>query len=264
MRSRKTIAVKALGLLLLPGCMSVYLGEVPTPTMTPTLEPLTPTASPLPPSFPPETGTPGPEPTPSPTPTGTPLPITDEDQDGWPFLLDCNDTQASVHPGAEDLCGDGLDSDCTDGDPVCPCLPEETLIGRLELSGMPGNPGQPLTPLDNPPYGYDSDIPLVIDASLDSICDQTVTLSSLDGCYVRLFVFPDPRALSPEPIRVDPEVCPDMPGTWDVRTGASLDYRFTWDWRSLSGDIVEDESVYVIRAEWPNGQALETQVYLRD
>ncbi len=33
--------------------------------------------------------------------------------------LDCDDTDASTHPGALDICGDGVDSDCAGGDPEC-------------------------------------------------------------------------------------------------------------------------------------------------
>ena len=32
---------------------------------------------------------------------------------------DCNDNNASVHPGATEVCGDGLDNDCTGGDLSC-------------------------------------------------------------------------------------------------------------------------------------------------
>ncbi len=33
--------------------------------------------------------------------------------------LDCNDLDASIHPGALDVCGDGVDNDCTGGDAEC-------------------------------------------------------------------------------------------------------------------------------------------------
>ncbi|MCA9608845.1 MAG: N-acetylmuramoyl-L-alanine amidase, partial [Myxococcales bacterium] len=36
----------------------------------------------------------------------------DEDGDGSPADVDCDDADASVHPGATDLCGDGVDADC--------------------------------------------------------------------------------------------------------------------------------------------------------
>lgn len=36
----------------------------------------------------------------------------DVDGDGWPASADCDDTDPSVHPGATDACGDGVDNDC--------------------------------------------------------------------------------------------------------------------------------------------------------
>jgi PGF-pre-PGF domain-containing protein len=32
---------------------------------------------------------------------------------------DCNDNNANVHPGAAEVCGDGIDNDCSNGDAVC-------------------------------------------------------------------------------------------------------------------------------------------------
>lgn len=54
---------------------------------------------------------------------------TDEDSDGFPGTgagcdptdpeYDCNDSRASVNPGATEVCGNGFDDDCHDGDLPC-------------------------------------------------------------------------------------------------------------------------------------------------
>lgn len=44
----------------------------------------------------------------------------DDDGDGYSELAgDCNDNNKFVHPGATEICGDGVDNDCVDGDALC-------------------------------------------------------------------------------------------------------------------------------------------------
>jgi hypothetical protein len=46
---------------------------------------------------------------------------TDDDGDGITENQgDCNDADASVYPGADEICGDGIDQDCSGGDMLCP------------------------------------------------------------------------------------------------------------------------------------------------
>ena len=47
-----------------------------------------------------------------------PQPV-DADRDGSVLPDDCDDALASVHPGAEEVCGDGVDQDCDGNDLVC-------------------------------------------------------------------------------------------------------------------------------------------------
>jgi hypothetical protein len=46
----------------------------------------------------------------------------DDDHDGFPADVDCNDHAASVHPGAVDTPGDGVDQDCSGGDVPLPIV----------------------------------------------------------------------------------------------------------------------------------------------
>ena len=45
------------------------------------------------------------------------VPFTDDDQDGYALEDgDCNDEDATIHPGAEETPGDGVDSNCNGDD----------------------------------------------------------------------------------------------------------------------------------------------------
>jgi hypothetical protein len=52
-------------------------------------------------------------------------------------LVDCDDTRAGVHPGAEEIIGDGVDQDCNGADPA----PEEDPVVEDTGSSDPADDG---------------------------------------------------------------------------------------------------------------------------
>ena len=78
-----------------------------------------------------------------------PPPDPDLDLDGYPQSTDCNDSDASVHPGALEWCSDGIDQDCDglideddcvfvgNGMLDAPPVLESTVESTVESAGAP-------------------------------------------------------------------------------------------------------------------------------
>ena len=60
----------------------------------------------------------------------------DNDGDGYTENQgDCNDTKSSIHPGATEICGDGVDQDCSGADLTCPENIDNDKDGYTENQG---------------------------------------------------------------------------------------------------------------------------------
>jgi len=62
----------------------------------------------------------------------------DADGDGSRADVDCDDTSMAVHPGAMDVCGDGVDQDCSGQDAVCVMPPPGGMGGGAAGTGIAG------------------------------------------------------------------------------------------------------------------------------
>ena len=75
---------------------------------------------------------------PGPCLSGDTIPAIDSDEDGSPEEEDCDDTVAWRHPGAAEVCGDGVDDDC-DGTADESCAPLDGTKGGCGCGGGGGS-----------------------------------------------------------------------------------------------------------------------------
>ncbi|MGB8491308.1 MAG: MopE-related protein [Bacteroidales bacterium] len=71
----------------------------------------------------------------------------DADKDGYTIKQgDCNDADATIHPNAVEICGDGIDQDCNDRDAVCGDIDGDGYspsMGDCDDNNAEINPGAP-------------------------------------------------------------------------------------------------------------------------
>ncbi|MCK4335455.1 MAG: putative metal-binding motif-containing protein, partial [Candidatus Aenigmarchaeota archaeon] len=90
--------------------------------------------------------------------------------------VDCNDSDASIHPGALDVCGDGVDQDCDGNDTVCNCVDNDndTYYGYDKIYCPTGNDCNDNNASINP--GAEE----ICGDGVDNNCDGTID----EGCEV--------------------------------------------------------------------------------
>ncbi|MBN8613231.1 MAG: hypothetical protein J0L92_21745 [Deltaproteobacteria bacterium] len=75
--------------------------------------------------------------------------LCDGDNDGY-VANDCDDARVEIHPGADEICGDGIDQDCDDEDAVCDPSDPSDPSDPVDPSDPtdPSDPSDPGTPTE--------------------------------------------------------------------------------------------------------------------
>jgi len=91
---------------------------------------------------------------------------------------DCNDGNAAVNPGAIELCGNGIDDDCSAGDEACP---QNELTWYKDQDGDGYSDGTTLTQVDQPTNYQLASVLFAITGDCDDF-DATVNPSASEIC----------------------------------------------------------------------------------
>ena len=130
-------------------------------------------------------------------------PCEDGDGDGFgtgprcPDDPDCDDSDDTIYPGAEEECGDGIDQDCDGEDDCCMCSTDDDLDGFISLDCCGGDDCNDA----NPDINNEADE--VCADGIDNNCDGEIdedgcvfVTESSDGCNCRASGDPRQQPLS--------------------------------------------------------------------
>ena len=104
---------------------------------------------------------------------------------------DCDDSDPEVNPGAEEICGDGIDQDCNGDDPACSAGRGKKYYYRDADTDGYGDPNDVVTE-KNPPEGYVNnnvdcdDTDLNVNPFVDEIPDDGID-NNCDGLYANTY-----------------------------------------------------------------------------
>ena len=123
----------------------------------------------------------------------------DADVDGFmPCTGDCDDTALGTNPAAAEICGDGIDQDCSGEDLICTENPDETnFCGNREVSDLDGDGYTcEVDCEDNDPNVNPGMDPRVCDYYVDTNCDGVADPADRcgSGCSLSAQAAPTPWA----------------------------------------------------------------------
>ena len=76
--------------------------------------------------------------------------VCDADGDGYATdESDCDDRNRDVHPGGREVCGNGLDDDCSGGDMACPTMPDAATPPPMEDAAVAPGLDAAMAPADD-------------------------------------------------------------------------------------------------------------------